>query len=120
MAHGLITVYTGSIAANAKTSSTYDLKRTYDTVYIQVPSMTAFAITGTCAIYVQGSYNGSTFARLYHPPVNTSSSGLNVFELPTTVSSAVVPIPNGLRYIRIETANTMSAAVDFNVICSDL
>jgi hypothetical protein len=74
------------------------------------------------AINVQGKARSSdSYYSLYHPVINSSTVTTNSFVISAVVgdNGGIVPIPNGLQYIRFRGTGVVSGGVSFTVICSD-
>lgn len=120
MGHGALSVFTKSIATNGSITSVYDLSRGWDKVYLQIPDLVNYISTATCNIYIWGSDSADgTFYQVVHPPANSATTAMYTFTIASTASQAVSPIPNGIRYVKVQVGNTATAAVDFKIICSD-
>jgi len=115
MSHGPLSVYTATMATNTTLTSSADLSRAWKTVYLQVPTMTS----GT-QLHIQASDTlAGTYRRVYHPPINSSTVGVNAFAIASSATNCLVPIPNGLRYIKVEATAVVSFDCAFKIICSD-
>ena len=116
MSHGPISAFTVTMTTGLTSTSSIDLARAWKSVYLQIPSVTSNAIH-----YIKGSPDNSTFQRIYHPVPNTSSAQGNVFQIASSLTGVTVPIPNGFRYLKIETDATVgsSTANTYVLICSD-
>lgn len=120
MGHGIYKVYPATIGAGNTDSSAIDLGRAYHHVYVYIPSINGACITATAGIGIKASPTGSdTYFPVYHPTVNTSTAETNLFSTVTTLSNAVVPIPNGFQYIKVSSTNTMTAALACQIIVAD-
>lgn len=120
MGWGNFVTYTNSIAVGATATPAYDLGRQWEKVYLGVPTMSAYCVTGTCNFTVQGGDGVSgTFFTVIHPMNNSTTSGVVTFVIANSASAQLVPIPNGFRFIKIVASNTMTAAVNLEVFCAD-
>jgi hypothetical protein len=115
MSHGPLSVFYKTIASAATKSSEFDLARAWKTVYLEIPSMTS-----NTQIHIQAANeSGGTYRRVYHPAVNSSAAQVNVFAITSSVTGCMVPIPNGFRYLKVETTATVDNGATFRMICSD-
>ena len=117
MAYGVLSVFPATIASGASTSSDIVLDRSYKNVLLQVGTMS----TGV-NIQVEGkALVTDTYKYLYHPAINSSTVTTNQFIVSGAVGSGggIVPVPNGLPYMRIRLTGVVSGGVSFQVICSD-
>lgn len=107
--------YTVSCASSVTLSSAADLQIAYRRVYLKVPTMTSG--TDLC---LQGSHDGVTYCRIYHPSVQSSSVQTPLYQIPSSVTQAIVPIPDGFRYLKVEQISAMTAnGAAFVIIASD-
>lgn len=111
-------VFTKTITAGGSLTAAYDTGRPWQNVYLVVPTMAAYITTATCNIYIKASHDGNTFFDVVFPPANSSTTGVVTFTLANSISQCVVPIPNALRHLKVQTAQNASTAVEFNIICS--
>ena len=116
MAHGAESVFTKTMTSGATLTLAYNLQRTWEKVYLDIPTM----VSGT-DFYIQacGTEDG-TFRRVMHPAINDSAVTLNTFIVGSAATNRIVPIPNGFQYIKVETSTAMTDTTTvFRVICSD-
>jgi hypothetical protein len=92
-----------------------DLGHAWSQVFLEIPSM----ISNT-QLHIQAAYtSGGTYRRVKQPPLNSSTVGTNDFAIVSGATNCMVPIPSGLRYIKVEATATVSFTASFNVICGD-
>lgn len=117
----LPTVFTASITTNAKLSDAYDLGKTWERIYLQVPATASFCITATCNIGVNAALtSAATFYAVHNAQdLSTATTGTRTFLVPITASNCFYPLPTGFRHVKLELANTATVTVDFKIICSD-
>lgn len=60
-----------------------------------------------------------TYRQVYHPPINSSTVGHNIYKIPSASSGGFAEIPAGFQFIKIETTAAVSNGATFTVICSD-
>lgn len=115
MAHGPNAVYTTTIASGATLSSAVPLGRSYKTAYLEIQSMIS-----NSQIHIQGANAaGGTYRRVYFPLANSASPVGNPFAINSALSSAIVPLPNGIQFLKVETTATCDSGATFKIICSD-
>jgi len=115
MSFGANAAYDVTIASFSSLSSAIDLGRTWQSVYLLIPSMTSQS-----QIFIQASDSATgTFRRVYMDPVNSSTAANNPWSVVSSITNAMVPAPVGLRYLKVETTATISFTAAFRVICSD-
>lgn len=115
MSYGPIAVYTVTMASGATSTSELDLARSWKTAWLVVPSMASNTQMGIKA----ATEAGGTYRSVYHPQINSSTVSVNSFAIASSTTSAMVPIPNGFRFIKIHTTATCDSGETFKVICSD-
>lgn len=111
------TVYVITMPSGATLTSAVDLQRNWKTVYLD---FVTFSTAANLFVHAAPTSDG-TYRRVFHPPLNSSTVGVNVFTISTAASGGYVPIPNGIRFLKIEigTAPTDGATAPFKIICSD-
>lgn len=94
-------------------SSALDLTRSFRLASIVVPTMTS----GT-DLYIQGSDSiGGTYRRIY---MISTASVPAAASIPSTVTQAVVNMPIGCQFVKIELSTAMTAtSAQFKVLISD-
>lgn len=113
MGYGPISVFTVTITSGATLSSEISLGRSWKKVYID-PTGAASEVRIQAA-----ATTGGTYRQVYHPPINSSTVGNNIFKIGSAVSGGICEIPAGLQYIKIETTAAVSNGNTFKLICSD-
>ncbi len=109
------TVYVVTMPAAATLTSAFDLQRNWKTVYLDMVTLS----TGANLFVQAAAIEGGTFRRVYHPVINSSSAQANVFTITTAASGGYIPIPNGLRFMKIEVGTAPAVQAEFKLICSD-
>lgn len=101
--------YVSTMASGLTSSVAVDLGAAYDFVGVEIPT---FASGGTH--YVQVSSDGSTFRRAWHMVAGVGT----VFQLAPTVSQAVIQVPSGYQYYKVENTTGCTDVVNsYNFIC---
>jgi hypothetical protein len=117
MAQGDFKRVAATMATATTLTSHIDLGKTYQHVYLDVPTMA----TAT-AIYIHASEAlGGSYRKLTHAPINSATAAVNDYEILTAAASnRMIPIPNGHRFLKIEIKTAVSNnATAFNVVCGD-
>lgn len=115
MGHGAKSVFTATMVSGNTTTSAIDVARAWYSAYLEIPTMNS-----NTNIHIQGSADlTGTYRRIYHPPINSSTSGLNLFVIISGVTNAIVPIPGGVRFMKIETTATVDNGCVFKLHCGD-
>jgi hypothetical protein len=108
------TTYSTTIVSFATQSSAVDLGQNWDSAYLVVQSMTS-----NSQIHLRASDSLSgTYRRVQYASIATSSVQANDWALSSASTSAIVPIPQGLRYIKVETTAVLSASQAFTILVS--
>jgi len=115
MASRYHTVFPATVASFATSSSEVDLGCSWGQVYLEIPTMTS-----NTQVHIQGaSETGGTFRRVKQPPLNSSTVGTNDFAIHSSATNCLVPIPSGLRFLKVETSAVVSFTAAFKIICGD-
>jgi hypothetical protein len=108
-------VYTVTMASAGTLTSELKLQRSYKTMFIEIASMTS-----NSQIHIHAAtVTGGTFRKVYFPLANSASPVGNVFTINSAVSNGIVPIPNGIQFLKVETTATVDNGCTFKIICSD-
>lgn len=105
-------IQTASVAINAKITGVIPIEGV-NRIAIELPTFAASLITATCNIFVSvGESEGGAFRRLKDMGVYSASSGLQDWEVPSTVGGFTVLCrpAAGFNYLKIETSQTATAA----------
>lgn len=116
MSYGPNAVFELTMTSGATLTTERDLGRSWKNVYLSYGSLTS-----NTQMHIQASeVSGGTYRRVYHPSINNASVQTNaVFAIGSSVTSAFVPIPNGLKYVKVETTATMDSGYLFKIVCTD-
>lgn len=114
--------FPSTMATNASISNGVDLGSNYGFIWLEVPTMaTAFATAAT-PLFIQASSDNVTFRRICNIESNTTTVGVNDFQISSSVTQRFVNIPAlGFRYLKVEASATVTGAVVspiFNFICA--
>jgi hypothetical protein len=115
MSYGPQVVYTVSMASGGTSTAALDIARSYKTIYLERPT---FGTGANLFIQAAPTLTG-TYRRIFNPALNSSTVGINVFQILSAASNGFVPIPNGVRFLKIESSETIDNGATFNLICSD-
>lgn len=114
MSYGPYSAFTITMASGGTSTGSLDLARSWKMVYLEIPTMTS-----NTQIHINASSDDETFRQVYHPMTNAAAPTGNRFLVNSAVTNAMVPIPNGFRYIKVETTATVDGGCSFKVVCSD-
>ena len=111
MGYGAYTYFPTSLASGVTLGSAVDLGRAWEQVYLQVPTM------ASGDIYIKASTKSDgTFNRVCVDNANTATAQID-FKIASTVSQRIVPIPAGLRHIKVESSSGCTDVVTtFNIV----
>lgn len=113
MGHGAHTVFSGSIASAATLSGGIDLGRSWAHMALDIPARS------NTTLYVQCSPSSSgTYRRIYNAASRAGAE--TVFQIASATTNAVVPIPAGCRFIKVESNDAIADGMSFNVIVADM
>jgi hypothetical protein len=116
MGHGVFKAYSFSIAA-AGTTGVVNLGRSFQKVYLQIPTMTSAA-----NLDIYASPDGSqTYYQLGKEVPNTTTVQSWSFTVNASAAAngRLVPIPAGLQYYRILVDSAPAGAQGFQMLCGD-
>lgn len=114
MSYGPMAVYTVTMASGGTLTGGADIARSYKNVFLEIPTMNS-----NTQLHVWGSSDNSTFRRVYQPMQNSAAPTGALFTINSAVTGALVPIPNGIRYVKVESTATVDNGCVFKMICSD-
>lgn len=113
MGHGAHTSFIGTIASAGTLSSEIDLGRSWAHQALVIPARS------NTTLYIQCSeQTGGTFRRVYNSASRAGSETL--FQVLSATTNAIVPIPGGCRFIKVETQDALSDGMNFKIITSDM
>ena len=98
-----IKVYPCSLASDTTFSSDVNFETEYLSAYLEIPTMTS-----ATRLFLEGSSDGTNFYQVFEPPINSATVSCNRFAITTTAvdNGALVPIPIGWKYARVEIQST--------------
>lgn len=113
MAYGHNTVYQAVVASGTSLSAEVDFKRAYRVAYLDV--------TGAASeVRLQmAADSGGSYRQVYHPSINSSTVGVNIFKIASAASGGFVPIPAGMRFMKVETTAAIANGLTFKIVVSD-
>lgn len=101
------------MASAGTSTSALDLQGSWPSVYLAIPTMTS-----NTQINIQASDSlAGTYRRLKHPTLNSSTVGTNEFAIVSGATNCIVPIPDSLRFIKVETTATVDNGCTFKILC---
>lgn len=113
MSYGPISVFTVTMASAGTLSSEISLGRAWKLAYLDPTGANS-------EVRIQGTTEaGGTYRQIYHPSINSSTVGANIFKIPSSVSGGLIPIPTGLKFLKVETTAAVTNGQAFKIICSD-
>ena len=103
-----VSVFPTTIASAATLSSEVDVGGFWDKLSIIIPTMTS-----NSQIHIQvAKASGGTYRRIYDQSIGTPD-----FSIASGVTSRIVELPTGYRYMKVETTATMDSGQGFDIIC---
>ena len=115
MGHGTWQVFTVTMASGGSLSTHADLGGGYPTAYLEVsstPSQSAHQIRA--AYQAAGPFN-----TVYHPSINSSTVAANAYTIPSGVTGALVPIPGGIRFLKVYATAAMDNGANYRIHIAD-
>lgn len=117
MGHGLHKVYAATMASGGTMTSEVDLGRSYQNVFLMIPSM-ATASNGI-TLYASDA-QGGTYRVVKHPSINSATVATNNYTITSAATNCIVPLPvTGLQYLKVNTDATVADGCVFKFICGD-
>jgi hypothetical protein len=107
-------VYTCTMTSGATLTNQIDLGGAYTNAFLEIP-----AITNSVHFIKAANSDSGTFRRVYNPPLNSATVGANAFAIVSTATNCIVPIPQGLRYLKIESEIAIADGATYRVIVGD-
>ncbi len=103
------------VASGAVSSTAIDLGQHWDYAWLLIQSMTS---NSQFALATSDSLAG-TYRRVVHPNVNTVTAAQPAsFIVVSSLTNAAIPIPYGLRYLKIEQTATADSGQFYTVVVS--
>lgn len=116
MSYGPIMVFTSTMASGATLSNEVDLKYSFETVLLEIPSM----VSNTQYHIQVASESGGTYRRMMQTTINTSAAQIHTFVIASAVTGRFVPLvgaATGMRFVKVETTATVDDGCVFKFIC---
>ncbi len=101
-----------TMASGGTLSAAIDLGGSYDVAYLEIPTM----VSGTAYAIQAATEITGTYRRVKHPSLNSSTVATNDFLIASSATNCLVPIPSGLRYLKVETTATVDNGALFKVV----
>ncbi len=117
MSHGPVVAYDVSLAAAASASAGVRFDRSHSKVVLAVGTFSTAA-----EIYLEGSYDDSSYFQIYHKTPNTAAAEANAVLVKSglSTSGAFVELPQvSVPYMRIHASAAASSAATCKLLCSD-
>lgn len=108
-------IFSMTVASGAVSSAALDLGQHWDYAWLHINSMVS-----NSQLYLLGSESlTGTYRRVLHPVLNTATiAAPPTFTVASAVTSAVIPIPAGIRCLKIEQTATADSGQGYTVVCS--
>ena len=116
MSIGATRVYTVSMASGATLTTSINLNRAYDVMYLQVPSM----ISNSNMMIQAAASLAAVYNRVVTIQANTSTIGHNTFIIGSGATGHCIQLPAGLQFLKIETTASCDSGETFTLICHDV
>lgn len=111
---GANSVFAATMSSGGTLTAEVDLGRVFENVYMLVPSGTT-----NSAYFIKvartASASGGTYHRCTHPPLNSSTVTTNDFVIASGATGRVIPIPNGIRYMKIESEIAIADGATYRI-----
>ncbi len=109
------TFYECTMTSGATLSAEVDLGTAWENVYLRVPTMTS-----NTQHYIQcstrSSAAGGVYRRVCHPSLNSSTVTTNDFAIASSATNRIIPIPNGFRYMKVESTATVNDGAFYRIV----
>lgn len=115
MGHGAYTIYPVILASNTTLTPAVDLSRAWGSAFLHIPSGTS---NTQYWVHAAPTLAGA-YCRISQAPINSSTVGINDFTIHTAATGRVVPIPNGVRFVKLETSGPVSNGATYNILVAD-
>lgn len=105
-----------TFASAATVSSEVDTGKAYSNYYLELPSATTYNLN------IQGAYaSGGSFKRIYHPPSDNDAvvTAVEITSATAGTNGAIVKLPVGMRYMKIESQTAVADGMTCRLICVD-
>lgn len=111
------TVYDGTIASFATSSSEINLGKGWNKVFLEVPAMTS-----NSTLHIQAANStGGTFRRVVQKDPASAVASIDWAVQSTCTNRIIACDPAaGLQYVKVESANILSFTAAFKIIVSDI
>lgn len=116
---GVFYVHTMTLATDTTVTSGIQLYDKCVLWSLEVPTMTAWCVTATCNVRLEGSTDGTTYRGIgYSNNPATSTSGYRDWEVAVDTTSAFVicEAAQFTPYVRVATTNTATVATEFKLV----
>lgn len=115
MGIGVWNYNTVSMASGNSLSAELDLGRGYPTIYLEISSTPS---QSEHQIYAAAVASG-VFNPVYQPSVNSSTVSNNIYKIGSGITGALVPIPGGLRHIKVYATAAMTNGAAYRIHVGD-
>lgn len=115
MGHGWGTYHVLTMASGGSLTSAIDLGRPYPSVYLEIsstPSQSEHRVLAAATL--SGAYN-----TVYHPAINSATVAANIYKIPSGATGAMIPVPGGLRFLKVFATAAMDNGAVYRVHVGD-
>jgi len=114
MPHRGLKTFTVTMASGESLTAAFQPGGPWSAVYALIPSFSTNA-----AVEVFGSNDGTTYNRVMHPPINSSTVGTNAFVVASGVTGWVPIHPAGAFYsVKLHATGAVANGAEFKIICA--
>lgn len=108
--------YRKTMASNTTLTPLFDIEGPWDQVWLDKPT---FA-TNTAVFLHAAIASGATYTRIAYPDVQTATVQTNDWAIQSGVSARMVPLPTGLRYVKVEFGSAVTdTTFPIDIYCID-
>lgn len=112
MSFGPVKVFTVTMASAGTLSSEADLGHACQYAYLEIISMTS-----NSQHHIQAAAStGGTYRRVKLQPVSATVQTVD-WAVASAASTAFVPLPPGLQYVKVETTATVDNGCNYRIVC---
>jgi len=108
------TVFPATMASAGTLTGQVDLQHSWANVYLEIPAM-----TNSVHFIKAATDSGGTYRRIKHPAINSSTLTTNDYAIVSTATNCLVPVPNGFRFVKVESEIAIADGAVYKFICGD-
>lgn len=106
--------FTATMASAGTLTSEFVLTNGYSAAYLEIPAMTS----SSTHYLVAAATTGGTYRRVKQWNVASAAVSLD-YQILSSTTNSVVPIPAGLKYVKLETQDTINNGAFYKIYCAD-